>query len=131
MYSRYQDSSDRPIRLPENYNGCAFSASRRSEERTRSDAPRRVEICKPAPNPAPREEVVEEKTPDEISEHEPSTETALTPLSGMLGRTGSIFPFSHGIGFDELLLLGLIVLLSHSEASSEIVLWLVLLLFCG
>ncbi len=46
-------------------------------------------------------------------------------------KIGVSFPFSHGIGFDELLILGLILLLSQNEADSDLILWLVLLLFCG
>ena len=40
-------------------------------------------------------------------------------------------PFLQGIGFEELLLLGLIVLLAHNEKGNDIVLWLALLLFSG
>ena len=56
----------------------------------------------------------------------------LKPFEGLFGQLGHAFPFSHGLGFDELLLLGLILLIAQSDTeSSDVVLWLVLLLFCG
>ena len=58
--------------------------------------------------------------------HEPPSS-----LHNLFGRMGSAFPFSHGIGFDELLILGLILLLARSDSDSDLILWLVLLLFCG
>jgi len=48
-----------------------------------------------------------------------------------LGKIGSAFPFSHGLGFDELILLGLILLLSHNDHDPDVLLLLGLLLFCG
>ena len=53
------------------------------------------------------------------------------PLHTLFGKLGSAFPFSHGIGFDELLILGVILLLARNEDDSDLILWLVLLLFCG
>lgn len=68
----------------------------------------------------------------ELPTHNPIGNAAfLQPFRGLFGQMGSAFPFSHGLGFEELLLLGLIVLLSSCEQGAEIVLWLALLLFCG
>ncbi len=53
------------------------------------------------------------------------------PLHTLFGKLGSAFPFSHGIGFDELLILGVILLLARNEDDSDLILWLLLLLFCG
>ena len=156
MYSRYHDRPDRPIRLPENYGGCAFSereASSETEPRGgERAASRRLEVGRPTPPPRIADDfsvlASEEKRvemPPElpvVTEDEEDGENAppsgdspvnafLRPLGGLFGNVGRAFPFSHGIGFDEILLIGLILLLSREEQSSELVLWLALLLFCG
>ncbi len=41
------------------------------------------------------------------------------------------FPFGHGLGFEELLLLGLILVLSRENADEQTMLLLIILLFCG
>ena len=115
---------------------------------------RRVEIGRPTPpsarrwdNTPPlsvREELPEEMPPTlpvtaerENTENETPrssespTGAFLKPFGGLLGNVGRAFPFSHGIGFDEILILGLILLLAREEESSDLVLWLALLLFCG
>ena len=66
-----------------------------------------------------KDEKPQEEKPTSLSE----------PLLPRLGGAG--FPFGHGIGFDEMLLLGLIVLLHGSEQGSDVILWLILLLFMG
>lgn len=161
LYSRYHDRPDEPLRVPENYSGYAFSGNRARQEApprqidvakptpapTKSDLP-------PAPPPAlpsapPIEKVSKppvhaecQKTPPEaVEDHcdhlhqkeEKAPQTKPTSLSEhLLPKLGGAgFPFGHGIGFDELLLLGLIVLLHGSEQGSDIILWLILLLFMG
>lgn len=157
MYSRYHERPERPVRLPENYSGCAFSAreaEKGGEVGEERSVPRRVEIGRPTPPPArPAEEALPlperderraempPKLPvvaEESDEEEDAPNTAaspagaiLKPFGGLLGNVGHAFPFSHGIGFDEILLLGLILLLSRDEEGSDLVLWLALLLFCG
>ena len=159
MYSRYHDRPDRPIRLPENYSGCAFSPREERKEEGEGEeriTPRRVEIGRPtplpprsvedAPPPFARDEIPTEmpsKLPvltgtDDGEEDEDATNPAaspaggfLKPFGGLFGNVGRAFPFSHGIGFDEILILGLILLLSRDEQGSDLVLWLALLLFCG
>ena len=61
----------------------------------------------------------------------PASRDLPSPFRNLFGRMGSAFPFSHGIGFDELLILGLILLLARNDSDSDLILWLVLLLFCG
>lgn len=136
MYSRYDAHRDTPIRLPEHYSGTAFSG------RTSSEYPdaHRVEIAKPSPlgpsnfvAPPPQKEPQEHSLPTVIpplheERKEPSAAiSSILPSSPL--HVG--FPFLHGIGFDELLILGLILLLSHTDEQSDVVLWLALLLFCG
>lgn len=145
MYSRYHPTPKKPIVLPKGYSGCAFSESK-SEKATSlpNDSPR-VEIGKPTPSvvqstiPAPKPHG--ENSPPlppppsdpPATSHAEHTPPALQeiPILGKLMDPQKSFPFGHGLGFEELLLLGLILLLSHTEENSDVVLWLALLLFCG
>ena len=43
----------------------------------------------------------------------------------------SHFPFGHGLGFEELFLLGLILVLFNNQADDQIIVLLIVLLFCG
>ena len=144
MYSGYHDRSDRQIRLPENYNGCAFGSRRETLAPRPTEEIRRVEIGKPSLRATEtqalgerRDEAERDAIPtyeEEVSPDVPKTETrnpAALPAIRSFPIGGRGFPFAHGIGFDEILLLGLIVLLAGCEESGEIVLWLALLLFCG
>lgn len=176
MYSRYNNRSERPLRLPDNYGGTAFSDRPTTHE---PPPPKVVEIAKPTPPPdrmstahgmppPPRAVVLPPK--DTAPRHEPTplpvpvppheerrdwnadhdrhddrernsdrgdekkdrpTAAFLQPFQGLFGHMGNAFPFTHSLGFDELLLIGLIILLSRNEADSDVVLWLALLLFCG
>ena len=127
MYSRFQNRPEEGIRIPEHYSGCAFSQSPSPSEKPREEAlrPRPIEPTRPSPPsktpPLPR-------LPPPAPPKEPPTPPS---SSNVLGGLGKSFPFSHGIGFDELLLLGLILLLAQSKKDHETLLWLALLLFCG
>lgn len=130
MYSRFPDSSGRPIRVPEHYSGVAFS-----------ERPPRP------PEPLPKKRLPEVATPSPPKELPPSKEPPALPVPRLLPPPpqepphprepirqpllGLSVPFLRGIGFEELLLLGLILLLAQSEEDPSTVLWLALLLFCG
>ena len=112
MYSRPHRQSEQPIHVPENYSGCAFSPSTDD----------RVQNLTPTPNivaevpPPPKEK--------ELPKPQNSIKTDVTSLfSGPLNMLG-------GIRFEELLLIGLIILLARTEQGSDVILWLALLLFC-
>ena len=104
MYSRFPRSSDHPIRLPDHYSGCAFS-----------------ETESPHADPPP---------PHTQPSHEPPTPTSCIKgeITSIFGRSFNLF--SGGLQFEELLLIGLIILLARSEQESDVILWLALLLFC-
>jgi hypothetical protein len=134
MYSRFHNRPDEEIHIPEHYSGCAFSQPSPGPEKKREEPikPRShpPEATRPSPPPPkktpppalllpPREHVEESEPPPTL------------PLQGLFGDLGKSFPFSHGIGFDELLLLGLVLLLAQSGKDGDMILWLALLLFCG
>ena len=163
MYSRYHNRPERPVTLPENYSGTAFSAQRAHREEPPAAPPRRIDVAKPTPPPdppssqgmpppprpillpppsehnTPREaspppEVISTPPPpreDEKKEPKAAPVAFLQPLQGLFGNVGHAFPFSHGFGFDEILIIGLIILLSSNGQDNDLVLWLALLLFCG
>ena len=122
MYSRYSKATEGEIRLPENYSGCAFSRApspppvappHRDPPLTKK--PTELPPALPPPPPA-IEEATEEPTALPLSPtHRPE---------GLLARVTAAFDP------DQLLILGLILLLLQSGEETETVLWLVLLLFC-
>ncbi|MBQ8311474.1 MAG: hypothetical protein IJX80_10730 [Clostridia bacterium] len=151
MYSRYSNRPEKPIRIPEHYSGCAFS-----EYRTEDAPTRTLGVAKPSPPPqeppSPTILVVPTEPPPSVSQepqaHRKEDEECLLPhaskeapskpkeearpaMKSLLGGFGKGLTFSKGLDFDQLLILGLILLLSHSEQDSEIVWWLGLLLLCG
>ena len=146
MYSRYSQK-DEPLQIPEHYSGCAFPTQKNKP----TSLPARpsssfLEVGKPATTPPipdkqeyastpPRDEIHTpcKESPAVTTEKKCDEETTHTsaPIPRLLGNLGSAFPFSHGLGFEELLILGLIILLSRGEEESDLILLLGLLLFCG
>lgn len=148
MYSRYHDRAQPPLQIPENYGGSAFSD--RSHVIEEAPPPRRIDVAKPTPlsekttpsgmAPLPRPILLPPAPPEQKTERK-EQEAACGESSKPMGAPATLPGFLHkregpesrllGLGFDELLLLGLIVLLSLDGQSSDLILWLVLLLFCG
>ena len=140
MYSRFSaKDSQAPIQIPEHYSGCAFSATDgRTEKAPLKSAPPLLEVARPSPDPThvqespPRNDpptgVPQESSHTTPSAHDVPVSSSKAPR--LLGNLGLAFPFSHGVGFEELLLLGLIFLLAQGDADSSTVLLLALLLFC-
>ena len=131
MYSRYHGRQDGSIELPRDYGGIAFSSERVSPEPTGGG---RIEVARPTAHEsveephAPPPRAAENEGDAREAAPKPSLPTALP--KGLLPM-GKGFPIAHGIGFEEFLILGLMLLLSQSDVGSETVLWLCLLLFCG
>ena len=156
MYSRYDHRRDSTVRLPENYSGTAFlgnaispatheptaqrieigkPSSRETAPRERlpiTDPPQKTTWEAPKQKPPVKESGIEERIhpPSANAPSAPSHHPPMTPptLGGLLDHA---FPLAHGLGFEELLLIGLIILLAHGEQSSNVTTWLALLLFCG
>ncbi len=149
MYSRSKDRPNEIPRLPKHYSGCAFSQPYKvpatpipTPPPTKSATPlypQAQDACPQEPCQTPieprREPPCTEVTPlppaADCPPPPPLREKLPASLGGLFGNLGLSFPFSHGIGFDELLIIGLMILLSHSEQESDILLFLGLLLFCG
>lgn len=108
MYSRYPD------RLPEHYSGCAFRPSR---SKTPPISVPFSETPPPEPPPPPC--------------GSPPTPPPPPPKPVSCDLFGGVLPtLPGGLAGDELLLLGLILLLARSESGAETLPWLALLLFC-
>ncbi len=68
------------------------------------------------------------------SEHEDKIRPSFpAPFSqGLLPlKLSEHFPFGHGLGFEELFLLGLILVLLREDADEQVIILLIILLFCG
>ncbi len=139
MYSRAKDRPKAPIRLPDHYSGCAFR-----EPPANPDTGAECSHCEPIPDPeirdipvtaAPCDRPPPPKTvppaPPHVREDPPRSPAFFHPFEQAFGKMGSAFPFSHGLGFDELLILGLMMLLAQNERDPDLLILLGLLLFCG
>lgn len=137
MYSRAKDRPKAPIRLPDHYSGWAFKdlpLTNTEETPIPHTAPPDVIVAIPAQETLDAEVSAppcEESAPKHTPLQSKSSPAFLQPFEHLFGKVGNTFPFGHGIGFDELLLLGLIVLLAHNDHDPDILLLLGLLLFCG
>lgn len=150
MYSRYYPQ--RPageVRLPENYNGCAFQKSPPQKKEPIGY----LEVAKPTPMqeearnqpqalPSAKAPFAAQIPPTEPTEEHPSQKAEESvPTSSLPELLGHAFPFlspkkmqslfSGGVDFDRILLLSLILLLWGNEDNTELILCLGLLLFCG
>lgn len=145
MGSRYtnggqrRDLYRRPLYVPPNYHGTAMTVSP-SSSYTELHDPEAVSTSSETVENVERdhrEELAEtEKTADEAK-----SDTAVSASPNLLQSllSGSHFPFGHGLGYEELLLLGIILFLiregeEHGDAEDDRTLPLLLLgalLFLG
>ncbi len=156
MYVRPTSHSRSGMKLPENYSGSAFSQQPIYNEMpppTRT-MPQRYQTSafEPPISDIPKSEIIRENAPpsdiyeepiyneeyEEQNKEQPSAPVATSIFSSLLpkGGLGDHFPFGHGIGSEELLILAvmLMVFLSGNESGeidSEFILLLGLLLFAG
>ena len=157
MYKRPPDRTSQTIKIPKNYSGSAFrfqdsspdliSDTDNDKRFSSNDFPEpNVKDATDAPRDLPREETeqtykdpyTEEKAvPISVSkEVKPQKKDSTSLFSSLLPSniTSSChFPFGHGIGSEELLILAmmLLVYLSEGETDNEFLLLLGLLLFAG
>ncbi len=112
-----------------------------------AEASSRSFVSQPTPAPAPHQNTCSPPPPAEpvpppaecnkcnCGQEEPCKPQKEPVLPGTLGQLlshiGGGLPFAHGIDFDSLLLLGLILLLAGDGGDTELLLLLTLLLFCS
>ena len=117
-YSRYTSQ----INVPENYSGNAFRGVGEDSEVIEVKAEERDE--------ATEQELLEDdhssadRATDSIAVHKKASDSKGEPFGLDIGRL-----FKGGIGFEELLIVGLILLMAQGEENDDIVLLLALLLF--
>lgn len=121
MYVKPKSRQIRGVYVPENYNGTTFT-----EPPAEQDAQDRQDL------PDTAERAIEpERTPGDGQAGLPEAVPAATPPE----KPSALFAGSGGLRSDDLLLLGLILLLSRSEGegkqAAEILPMLALLLFLG
>lgn len=157
MYVRRPDRDPTPVKIPENYSGHAFREPRPYSDMpppTRLDTPpsdRRIEEPQTyiarveAVETEPDEETIEPTFyPVEEKESEPSeSETKEVPKPSIFSSllpsgiaSSNHFPFGHGIGSEELLILAIMLLVylsgeEQGKTDTEFLLMLGLLLFAG
>ena len=130
--SREPSYRHRQVRVPSNYSGNAF----RSEE---TAEPMQAEDVRPHFEDLPRVSNLPATVPSEPPVDTPEEETppeAVPASSGLRVRfDGSLFPFGHGLGYEVLFLLGIMVLLLKEGDGDgdtyETLLLLGALLLCG
>lgn len=118
----YKNSPPPPaFHLPQNYSGCVFSTqngsttSQKNEEIEKKSCSATPDAHLPADNPF-------------LKDQPPQLHSS--PLS--LGKIGLPTEWFSHMKSDDLLLLGLILLLARSDSEeSDMIPWLALLLFCG
>lgn len=133
MYSRFSNTPQRKLQIPEHYDGCAFGNTEKTIPVNHF-----FEVATPSPpdgapsNPSPPVPLTEETV--SISKNKDEVPNALSPTGCSQPESSSTeaksFSLLNTLDFDQLLLLGLILLLSHTGEGSDIILWLGLLLFC-
>jgi len=138
MYSRYHD---RPVPVPENYGGVAFSETAAPKDAVAH----RLDVAKPTPPPVfegrdtalmprpPRTVRLPpgEDLPSPEASGEAETESEASSVDSSERGGIGISRFLRAMRFDDLLLLALLLMLSENGTDSDVVLWLALLLFCG
>ena len=137
MYSRFSNSPPRNVQIPEHYSGCAFPYVGK-EKQTRF-----FEVATPTPPeestpPTALPVLPMEHLAPEIPDSADSKEEPVQALQVHPSEPETVaLPFAKGfsaikgLDFDQLLLLGLILLLSRNEEDSDVVMWLGLLLLCS
>jgi hypothetical protein len=144
MYSRPPDKTNSRIKIPDNYNGNAFGAvnsltPRYSEPHNDvfSDLPDDEGIISPAISDASRDELEDKSEniaslPLATAPQDKKNSTLSSLLPSFIG-SGSHFPFGHGIGSEEMLILAMMamIFMSESETDNYLLLLLGLLLFAG
>ena len=131
MYTRVPDKkpSHNTVKIPENYSGNAFS--QKSLEVTCESFSPPIETQK---SPPALQSATNNTSTSDNSTQENSNERSLLPSLFPSKSLKNHFPFGHGIGSEELLILGVMSIIFFSdqkEPDGELIMLLALLLFSG
>lgn len=135
MYSRSPSDRD-GIRIPENYSGNAFRTDIYNETVNQEETQEKTEdITPPIPPQFPVMVPNDEKqNPDFNEKANPPQKSIFSSLLPSQA-TSSRFPFGHGIGSEELFILGIMLLVYTSNdnkpVDNELLMLLCILLFSG
>ena len=125
MYSKKSGRGSLPPRMPEHYKGWAFQPPI-----AQADRPPQPGGSADRPQPQPPKPEVHQSYPRPLPflpPPKPPEEKPLPPaIEQLFGKSG----FLQSLNFEELLLIGLIILLGSSGGDNELPLLLALLLFC-
>lgn len=142
MYTRVPDrnGATNKIKIPDNYSGHAFQSQnyyspppeiRKESIVDEAQIPRLPEKSNIEESPTEREDFLEKAEEKEATRERPdSLLSSLFPSKSLKNH----FPFGHGIGSEEILILGIMSLIFFSddkEPDGELIMLLALLLFAG
>ena len=122
MYSRFPNRAERNVQIPEHYSGCAFTPSKPSQQ----EAPQPPIAVSPSHQSSETETPFSSAMPCSPLKEAPADQEVSRALRHTFGGPLPFFP--SGMNFEEILLIGLILLLARSDQENDIVLWLALLL---
>lgn len=149
MYSRPADHLRSKIKIPDNYGGNAFGGINDMSSRycdikddDKRDTPFKEDLIpfSPTPSSAVIEDGADAFSEEDSKDNEISVSSQSTPKSSPLSSllpnfigSSAHFPFGHGIGGEEMLILAMMamIFMSEGETDNELLLLLGLLLFAG
>lgn len=146
MYFRSAEHADRhreEIRLPEHYDGSAFSRRAEAKQETSSTYPENIgknRDARPTDTENPTLFSADSPTLSHASDGSEETQVGETARKSLFSTPSTASAAKGlelrlsgfgGLSLDELLLLGLLLLLGREGESGEILLLLLLLLLCG
>jgi hypothetical protein len=122
MYARSFDRDRHSIQVPEHYSGSLFSEHLQTQNNNPPVFPSIQDS---------NEQFSQENHPHRALHEEKRGSSEPSLLSPEIHETVKhlVDKISSGLGFERLLILGLMLLLSGVEGGSELILWLALLLF--
>lgn len=134
MYTRVPDKkpSAGTVKIPENYSGNAFSPKSLEVTEERFSPPIEIDDSPPVTKSLPNSDKALENTIPETQKA--SSERSILPSLFPSKSLKNHFPFGHGIGSEELLILGVMSIIFFSdqkEPDGELIMLLALLLFSG
>ena len=122
MYSKANFRSPKEIVIPENYRGNAFSEQTLNEELLEQTETKHLEVTTPENHVADLQQDEIQNSPQ--NSHQTSFLASLLPP-----RVSNPSGILNNIGLEEMLIVGILILLSQSGTDDDVLLLLFLLLF--